>query len=54
MPGLTEPALTVSTPVPDEVSVTDPLAVPPTATVPKLKLVALSVSVGTAALRLIP
>ena len=54
MPGLTEPALSVSTPVPDEVSVTDPLPVPPTATVPKLTLVALSVSVGTAAPRLIP
>ena len=33
---------------------TDPVPVPPTATVPRLTLVALSVSVGTAAPRLIP
>jgi hypothetical protein len=50
---LTAPALTVTVPVPDEVSVTDPVPVAPTATVPRLTLVALSVSVGTAAPRLI-
>jgi len=49
---LTDAALTVSAVVPDEVSVTDPLAVPPTATVPKLTLGVLSVSVGIDAPRL--
>ena len=43
---LTEPARTVTAAVPDEVSVTDPVPVAPTATVPKLTLSALSVRVG--------
>ena len=51
---LSDPALTVTAAVPEEVSVTDPVPVPPTATVPRLTLVVLSESVGTAAHRLIP
>lgn len=51
---LTVPALTVTAAVPDEVNVTDPVPVAPTATVPRLTLVGLSVSVDTAAPRLIP
>jgi hypothetical protein len=49
----TEPALTVTDPVPEELSVTVLVAVVATSTVPKLTLVALSVSVGTPAPRLI-
>jgi hypothetical protein len=50
---LTEPALTVTEAVPDEVSVTDWEAFDATLTVPKLTLVALTVSVDTALPRLI-
>jgi hypothetical protein len=49
----TEPALTATGPVPDEVSVTVLVAVAATSTVPKLRLVALRVSVGTELPRLI-
>jgi hypothetical protein len=48
---LTDPALTVTAAVPDEVSVTDAVPVAPTATVPKLTVDVLRVSVGTAAPR---
>jgi hypothetical protein len=51
---LTEPALTVTATVPDDVNVTDPVPVAPTATVPRLTAFELSVSVGTPAPRLIP
>jgi hypothetical protein len=44
---LTSPALTVTGVVPVELSVTDPLPVFPTATIPKLTLVPLSTRVGT-------
>jgi hypothetical protein len=50
---LTEPALTVTDPVPEEVRVTVLVAFAATSTVPKLTLVALRVSVGTAPPRLI-
>jgi hypothetical protein len=50
---LTDPALTVTAAVPEELSVAAPVPVPSTATVPKPTLVALRVSVGTAAPRLI-
>jgi hypothetical protein len=50
---LTEPALTVTAAAPVELRITDPTDVPPTATVPKLTLVALSVSAGSTAPRLI-
>ncbi len=46
---LTEPALNVTAEVPDEVSVIDAVPVAPTATVPKLTVDVLRVSVGTAA-----
>ncbi len=46
---LTEPALNVTAAVPDEVSVIDAVPVAPTATVPKLTVDVLRVSVGTAA-----
>jgi hypothetical protein len=50
---LTEPALTVTDAVPEEVRVTVLLAVAATSTVPKLTLVALRLSVGTEPPRLI-
>jgi ABC-type anion transport system duplicated permease subunit len=50
---LNDPALTVTVAVPEEVRVTVLVAVAATFTVPKLTLVALRVSVGTAAPRLI-
>jgi hypothetical protein len=49
----TEPALTVTDAVPEELSVTVLVAVAATSTVPKLTLVALRVSVGTELPRLI-
>jgi hypothetical protein len=50
---LTEPALTVTGPVPDEVNVTDSETVDATLTDPKLTLVVLRLSLGTDAPRLI-
>ncbi len=49
---LTDPALRTSGAVPEEVSVTDPVPVAPTATVPKLTVAVLRVRVGTADPRL--
>jgi hypothetical protein len=50
---LTEPALTFNADFPEEVRVTVLVAVAETSTVPKLTLVALRVSAGSAAPRLI-